>query len=308
MNHVLIMSLSRSGGKLMRMLLDGHPAFNAFPYEHWNRRSKNSIPRREIETFGQLSVAAKLDTAGASHVERKLQRLHPLPLVEDVMQAWSAATDRAAALPAMYENLAREYFGALGKPVDAVVVNHCGSVSRYRREELDAVYGPGRHLLTIRDPRAVFVSMQGLLFRKFTLERALRGDVPTSLVARHIEKLERFDSTSGYLKEFCDDYRAMAAHYGASRDVVRVRFEDLVTSPEATMRQVAHELGIEWHDTLLVPTQLGQTHSANSSFGRSGNAIHAGAADDWVVRIAPWMRQTIETELADEMAALGYSS
>jgi hypothetical protein len=307
MNHILIMSLSRSGGKLMRMLLDGHPAFNAFPFEHWNRTSKNSIPSRQIEAFDQLSVAAKLDTAGASHVERKLARLHPLPLVADVMQTWGAATARAATLPAMYENLARAYFGALGKPVDAVVVNHCGSVSRYRREELDAVYGPGRHVLTIRDPRAVFVSMQGLLFRKFTLERALAGDVSPSLIARHIEKLERIGSTSGYLREFCEDYRAMVAHYGASRDVVRVRFEDLVRSPESTMRHVAEELDIEWHDTLLVPTQLGETHSANSSFGRSGNTIHAGAADDWVVRIAPWMRQTIETELATEMAALGYS-
>lgn len=77
MNHVLIVSLSRSGGKLMRMLLDGHPELNAFPFEHWNRTSKNTIPTRRMEIFDRLSIDAKLKTAGAAHVERKLKRLHP---------------------------------------------------------------------------------------------------------------------------------------------------------------------------------------------------------------------------------------
>ena len=306
MNHVLIVSLSRSGGKLMRMLLDGHPAFNAFPIEHWNRTSKNAIPTRRMAIFDNLSVDDKLETAGGDHVERKLTRLHPRDLVGGVMQTWRESAAHARSLPEMYEGLASAYFGALGKPLDAVVVNHCGSVSRFRRDELDAVYGPGRHVLTIRDPRAVFISMQGLLSRKFTPSRAAKGKIPPPLLERHIQKLETINGASGYLQEFCEGYRAMVANYGACRDVIRVRFEDLVKSPEVIMRSVAAQLGVEWHETLLAPTQLGETHSPNSSFARTGGSIHAGAADDWVARIAPAMRQSIETALADEMAGLGY--
>ena len=71
------------------------------------------------------------------------------------------------------------------------------------------------------------------------------------------------------------------------------------------MRSVAAQLGVPWHETLLAPTQLGETHVPNSSFARTGSSIHAGAADDWVGRIAPSVCRSIEEALAGEMAALG---
>jgi hypothetical protein len=304
MNHLLIVSLSRSGGKLLRMLLDGHPALNAFPFEHWNRRSKNKIPTRRMEIFTRLSDADKLETAGASHVERKLDRLHPQPLVAEVMRAWRVEAAAADSLAAMYQHLARAYFPAVGRARDAAVVNHCGSLCRFSREQVDAVFGKGTHLLTIRDPRAVFTSMEGLLDRKFSRE----GDekVSASTFERHVKKLQATDAVSGYLREFCDDYRRMVRGYAACRDVLRIRFEDLVTSPESTMRQIASQLMIEWQETLLEPTQLGASHRANSSFARQGAAIHDRAATDWAQRIDPSVCRYIEGALADEMAALGY--
>jgi hypothetical protein len=306
MNHILIVSLSRSGGKLLRTLLDGHPQLNVFPFEHWNRRSKNEIPMRRIEAFDRLSVEEKLTTAGAAHVERKLMRLHSPELQADVMQTWRVETATAGTLPAAYESLARAYFTALGKQSDAVVVNHCGSLCRFAREQLDAVFGKGRHLLTIRDPRGVFTSMQGLLDRKFATKRVMKGKVQPAALERHIEKLETVDAASGYLREFCEDYRAMVARYAACPDVIRIRFEDLVRSPEAVMRTLATQLEIDWNVSLLSPTELGVDHSPNSSFARQGSGIHAQAANDWAGRIVPSVRRYIEDELADEMSALGY--
>jgi hypothetical protein len=72
------------------------------------------------------------------------------------------------------------------------------------------------------------------------------------------------------------------------------------------MRSLAQRLGIRWETTLLEPTQLGGSHSPNSSFDRQGAAIHSGAAADWVGRIEPATRRYIEDTLATEMAALGY--
>jgi hypothetical protein len=306
MNHFLIVSLSRSGGKLLRMLLDDHPECNVFPFEHWNRPSKNKIPTRRMEAFGRLSVETKLETAGAPHVERKLGRLHPQALVADVMRVWQVETAGAETLAAMYERLARAYFPAVGRSRDGVVVNHCGSLCRFTRDQIDAVFGHGGHLLTIRDPRAVFSSMEGLLSRKFTTKHIAGGKVAASALERHQKKLETNESVSGYLREFCQDYRDMVARYAACRDVIRVRFEDLVTSPEPTMRRLAAQLAIRWNPTLLEPTQLGASHVPNSSFARPGSAIDERAACDWVDRIAPTTCRYIEDTLAEEMAALGY--
>ena len=306
MTHILIVSLSRSGGKLLRMLLDGHAALNVFPFEHWNRHSKNKIPTRRMEIFTRLDETDKLETAGASHVERKLGRLHPPSLVADVMHAWRLNAAGAESLPAMYEDLAHAYFPAVGRPRDGVVVNHCGSLCRFSRGDLDAVFGKGKHLLTIRDPRAVFTSMEGLLGRKFTGDGGGGDNVSASALERHLKKLEATNVVSGYLQEFCDDYRSMVAGYAACRDVLRIRFEDLVTTPESTMRHIAARLPIRWDETLLEPTQLGTAHRANSSFGRDGAAIHDRAASDWVQRLDPSVCRYIEGALADEMAALGY--
>jgi hypothetical protein len=306
MNHALIVSLSRSGGKLLRTLLDGHPEANVFPFEHWNRTSKNKIPTRKMEAFERLSVEDKLATAGADHLERKLTRLHPPLVLAEVMRKWRADTPAATTLADMYSGLAHAYFSVVGRPPDNMVVNHCGSLCRFTREQLDAVFGAGKHLLTIRDPRAVFASMQGLLDRKFTIKRIEKGKVQRGALERHVARQEVVDSASGYLREFCQDYRTMVAEYAACPAVIRIRFEELVRFPEDTMRRLAAQLGINWDPTLLAATELGIFHPPNSSFGREGAGIHAQAADDWVRRIAPSVRLYIEDALAEEMAALGY--
>lgn len=299
--HVLIVSLSRSGGKLLRMLLDGHSQLNVFPFEHWNRTSKKSIPTRNMDAFERLSVDQKLATAGGEHAERKLLRLHPQTLVDDVMRSWRARSVDATTLSAMYEGLAAAYFGVLGRSPGATVVNHCGSLCRFTRAELDAVFGRGQHVLTIRDPRAVFSSMDGLLERKVQ-----KGELSGSMLERHREKLEPVDGATGYLREFCEDYRSMFSRYAAAADVIRVRFEDLVTDATGTMERLAGRLAIRWEPGLITPSQFGVPHAANSSFSRQGATVHQQAAYDWVGRIEPRTREYIERELVDEMTALGY--
>jgi hypothetical protein len=251
-------------------------------------------------------VEERLSTAGAAHVERKLTRLHSAALVENVMQAWRADAARVTSFAALYESLAHSYFTALGRPRNALVINHCGSLSCFSRDQLDAVYGAGKHLLTIRDPRAVFRSMQGLLLRKFTPKRVLKGKVPATVLERHTQKLEATNGVSGYLREFCENYREMVALYASCPEVIRIRFEDLVKTPEPMMRRLATQIGIRWDATLLTPTELGIEHEPNSSFERSGGTIHARAADDWVGELAPSVCRYIEGTLAQEMAALGY--
>jgi hypothetical protein len=88
------------------------------------------------------------------------------------------------------------------------------------------------------------------------------------------------DGVLGHLREFCEDYRGMIARYAACTDVIRIRFEDLVTSPESTMRQIATQLAIEWNPTRLEPIQLGMAHRSNSSFRWRHAAIDDRATAD----------------------------
>jgi len=306
LTHFLVVSLSRSGGKLLRMLLDGHSQIDAIPFEHWNRVSKADFPARRIAAFARLSLDQKLETAGAAHVERKLRRLHSAPEIAGIMARWRAASEGAQTLAAMYETFARTYFPAIDKDQTRIVANHCGSMCRWSREQIDALYGPGRHLLTIRDPRAVFASMETMRCRKFTVSHVQKAKVSAEMLERHLDKLEATHGVSAYVREFCRDYQHMVSCHAARPDIVRVRFEDLVASPEATTRQLAATLGIPWEPSLLEPTECGQPRPANSSFGRDGVGIQPGAADRWVAHLAPAPRRYIEDTLAGEMTALGY--
>lgn len=307
MNHVLIISLSRSGGKLLRMLFDGHTELNAFPFEHWHRGAKGKFPARRIAEFASLSSGDKLATAGAGLAEKKIRSRHGEALAAEVMGGWREDMARAATLPDLYASFARRYFAALGAVPWLSVVNHCGGLCRLTGGELDAVYGKGTHVITIRDPRAVFVSMEALRHRKFTIRRVRMGKVSASRVNRHIEKSEPCAGVSGYLREFCEDYRHMMQAHVARPEVVRVRFEDLVTAPEATTREICARLGLRWEPILLTPTQFGTPRAANSSYRRQSEGIvHQQAAGDWVARIPPAACQFIEENLAAQMNALGY--
>ena len=301
------MSLSRSGGKLLRMLLDGHSQINAIPFEHWNRASKADFPARRIAAFGRLTLDQKLATAGAPHVERKLRRMHPEPEIADIMGRWRAASECAQTLAAMYETFVGAYVSVVGKDPGLIVVNHCGSLCRWSREQLEASgTGPGRHLLTIRDPRAVFASMDAMRCRKFTIKHVQKGKVSADMLERHLEKLEPTNGVSTYVREFCDDYRDMVSSHATRPDVVRVRFEDLVTSPEEAVRRLAAQLGLPWEASLLEPTEGGQPRTSNSSFGRHSVGIQRRAADHWVEHLPAPPRRYIEDTLAEEMTALGY--
>lgn len=63
-DNILIVSLRRSGGKLLRRSLDGHPRIRALPFEHWHTAKKGRFPGPILERFGELSAEEKLAITG----------------------------------------------------------------------------------------------------------------------------------------------------------------------------------------------------------------------------------------------------
>jgi hypothetical protein len=60
-----------------------------------------------------------------------------------------------------------------------------------------------------------------------------------------------------------------------------IRYEDLLTAPDDTMRAVANFLGIAFTEDLLRPTSLGEAWQGNSSRGVSFTGISANNLDLW---------------------------
>lgn len=283
---ILVISLSRSGGKLVRTLLDGHPQIRALPFEHWHTQRKCRIDQSAIQRFSTLDAREKLDTCGAAHAERKIRGLHDAETAAATMNAWLRAAEAAVTPANLFPALVDAYFAQVGIAGSGnVVVNHSGSLCLFPRVDIEMLFGPARHVLSVRDPRAVWVSGDALRTRRHTFDRARQMS-------------EREDGASKYLRAFCEHYRVMLSEHASRPDVVALRFEDLVQSPEAVMRVLADRLDLVWDTRLLQPTQLGQPRRANSSFERS-SGIDASAAEDWVSRIAADDRDYIERKLGD---------
>jgi len=87
-----------------------------------------------------------------------------------------------------------------------------------------------------------------------------------------------------------------------------VRYEDLVSAPEATMREVAGFLEIEFEGQLLRPTLLGQSWGGNSTSGQTLTGISAGAADRWTAEITDLEIALVNRKLGAAFKDLGYES
>ncbi len=79
-----------------------------------------------------------------------------------------------------------------------------------------------------------------------------------------------------------------------------VRFEDLVTAPEATLDGVCGFLGVATESQMLQQ----KVTSRGALVGEAG--FDAGAADRWRSRIDPHARSAIELLLGRRLAEMGY--
>jgi hypothetical protein len=85
-----------------------------------------------------------------------------------------------------------------------------------------------------------------------------------------------------------------------------IRFEDLMVQPEETMRKVAGFLDIEYVDSMLVPTILGQPYSGNSHDGKVFSGLSTQNVGNWSRRISNDEAMIIEYWLADVMELWDY--
>lgn len=94
--------------------------------------------------------------------------------------------------------------------------------------------------------------------------------------------------------------------YGEDRYLI-LRFEDLLQEPDKVTHQLAAFLDIEWQETLLHPTRVGDRWRGNSMFAEKFQAIRTDPIGRWKEHLVPYDLAMIQIISKNLMSVLGYS-
>jgi hypothetical protein len=171
----------------------------------------------------------------------------------------------------------------------------------YGLETLAAWFPDARFIHTFRDPRAIYASR---IVRSEAGKRGMKArlpGVPARLLDPVLAPLEVMETSRVWLDAARLHRRHSAELAGRYR---LVRFEDLVTEPEATVRGVCEFIGIPFEPALLEETVV-----VGSSFEDERHAA-AGfdptSVDRWRSRVHPLVRRWFALVGRRELGRFGY--
>jgi hypothetical protein len=277
---ILTGALPRAGNHLLRGLLDRHPELVVPPDEDYFVRFL--LRSRWNQLAGALS-----SPRAAPKFFRRLQKRGHLERINQGLSRNASGTEGTLDLERYYEfvrshhrrfsvaGLIRTHVGALAAALGAegegrTPVVFC-AVSASKRDVLQlgrrlAALFDLRAIFVVRDPRAQFASKRG---RKPEFE----------------------------VERFCELQNTFGAQLDAFSEIapmLRVRFEELVTDTEASMRRVCDFLGIAYDEGLTTFTQVGQPTLSNSSYAPA-SGIDVGTLTRYRQTVAPETLRYIES-------------
>ncbi len=223
---IFVVGHRKTGTTLVQELLDGHPQLAVLPGEsnHFN----TFVPREPVGVTAQRWWLLRLITPSG---------IPPFWALGEPPEPYGAFTARLLGLADA--NPGRDVLGmaavALGDG-DRTAWAEKTPGHEHRLEQILEAYPQARFVHVVRDPRSVSAAIVRL--DRATERRTDLVDVGLT-IRRSFEAAERNRG---------DRYLVL-------------RYEDLVTDPEAVMRRVADFAGIEWSDSLLTPT-VGGEHEA----------------------------------------------
>ena len=290
----LICGHRKSGTTLLSNLLDGHSQLAVYPidlallyayFPHFLQ--ENPAPEQRRKRLSRILFDDLADRLAAS------ARASLLDIAAHREQFFSGLTDdELGDMRVLIGRLMASFQMVRGRPVDQVEwgVLKETSIEIYAAEVLDW-FPDARFIQVLRDPRDNFAALAAGVDKHYRRLGEDRNRTLASLL--HRARLG-----------FCMARQNRAA-YGPQRYHL-VRYEDLVTEPEATMRQVARFLGIEFSPCLLTPSALGLPTGGNSYDGDPAFHISTRNLGRWRERISQDEAAVIEFHLGEEMAEFGY--
>jgi hypothetical protein len=297
---VFIVGASRSGTTLMRTIIERSPRIAIARENHFVGHLRESEGarfyfRRVGDMRDDAVVRKVVDLIYTGEFQRRSRWREVSPfwrwLVGNVaaadMTARLLATDRTER--AVWAAFLRVYADKQGRPImGEKTPAHLAYV-----ETLLSWFPDGRVVHMIRDPRGVFVSdlrrRRGKLRKPYSWIARVPGLLSATILIQTTwvwRGAARRDP--GYAGKYPDRYR-------------RVRFEDVVRSPDETLGSLFAFLGVE------LPADPTNVKVMARGFNRGEEGLDAGAADRWRSQIGRVSNAWLKFWLRGDLKRLGYT-
>lgn len=271
---IFILGAHKSGSSLFRQLLDGHPELFAVPMEthifqragYWvdyplrrTRPPTLSLEKAKEEYVAQVKQYHTVrDPLGDAVVAGRF----------NIQQLQKELEFEVASFPELVTAYLRGIYRAL---MDAPLPENLRVVEKSVEHaefavELKSMFPDAKFLHILRNPYANLVSL-----RLTACQRHTRGRYPSL-----VRQLAALENSFYYL------YRNRRL---LKDDYMVIRYEDLLTAPRPTMQAITNFLEIEFQESLLQPTLLGELWSGNSSRAVKFSEISASQLDKWLGQI-----------------------
>jgi hypothetical protein len=148
---------------------------------------------------------------------------------------------------------------------------------------------------TFRDPRAILAS-------EWKKRARYQSDRPIGMISRHIHTFVvvlHVTISWLYAVRLHEKYRAKYP-----RNYCLVKFEDVVSAPEKTIRTVCEFLGIEFHPDMLDPRQFDSSFAIGS--GQRATGFDTDALSRWEYHLSPWMKRWLAVVGGKHLKSFGY--
>ncbi|MCB0756390.1 MAG: sulfotransferase [Flavobacteriales bacterium] len=270
---IFILGAHKSGTTLLRNLLSGHPDLFVVPFEshffplsdkdvdyEYRKNKRQGLSVKEIEANFHKNIQFQneaIDPMGDTFVAGKLDS-------QKFNETFKLNSEDSPSIRfEKYMNSIHECLGFGSLPENKRVVEKSVENAEFA-VELSKMFPEARFIHIVRNPYANFVSL-----RKY---KSIGVGYP--LLNR---MMKTFKNSFYFLSENPKNIR----HYKV------VRYEDILSETEPIMRQIAEFLSIDFTETLLQPSHLGENWSGNSTTGKGFSGVSAANIDKWKNEIQP---------------------
>jgi len=186
------------------------------------------------------------------------------------------------------------------KPIDLDLVDHVSSLIWSHEDPLQLPWKQrSHHLYILRDGRDVVASMLNKVVRQ--RHRTLNPEYKATNME---EILELEVEGQGFVERCAHKWARHVRHYLESRDRIDwyvVQYEDLITSKEERVRELARHLGLECTDETL-DMIMTETSKQDPRYEPKDHIWRGGPGGHEVLGIT----DRVEAVIRDELAAVGY--
>ncbi|MFM1874930.1 MAG: hypothetical protein RL266_667 [Bacteroidota bacterium] len=270
---IFILGAHKSGTTLLRNLLSGHPDLFVVPFEsHFFPLSDRNVDYEYRKNIAKGLTLEEIEADFKDWIKTQNEAVDPMGDTFVTGKLDSRKFNETFKLNSQdspsirfekYMNSIHESLGSGPLPENKRVVEKSVENSEFA-VELSKMFPEARFVHIVRNPYSNFVSL-----RKYK-----SIDVGYPLLNR---MMKTFQNSFHFLSENPKNIE----HYKV------VRYEDILTDTEKTMRSIADFLKLEFHQSLLQPSHLGENWTGNSTTGKSFSGVSAANMDKWKDEILP---------------------